>query len=120
MKGSEPGLSERKVSEYPQKDAGLGFSPFDFSHVIAGLPEGCPLVGGQAVAWWAGRFGIKIRKGEGFEPITSGDIDFWGDRDALNQLARALDRRAVFPNSYEMTVWTGAIPLLIEGKKTLA
>ena len=101
-------------------DAGARLTPSDFSEVIAALPEGCPLVGGQAVAWWANRYEIHIRLAGKLEPITSGDIDFWGDRDALKELARKLNTRPVFPNSYEMTVWTGAIPLEIDGKKTLA
>ena len=48
----------------------LKFSPSDFAAVIAHLPEGCPLVGGQAVAWWAARYGLT---GQGGEPITSGN-----------------------------------------------
>src|SRR5258708_11532583 len=89
-----------------QTDAGSRFTPSDFSEVIAALPEGCPLVGGQAVAWWAGRYEITTLNGEKFDPITSADIDFWGDRASLKQLAKYLGSKAVFPNSYEMTVCT--------------
>jgi len=42
------------------------FRPRDFADVLAQLPPGCPLVGGQAVAWWAERYGIT----RGHEPIT--------------------------------------------------
>jgi hypothetical protein len=93
------------------------FSPSDFAAVIAHLPEGCPLVGGQAVAWWAARYGLT---GQGGEPITSGDIDFWGGREDLTQLARALRRKPIYPNEYEMTLWVGAVELNIKGEKTVA
>src|SRR5258708_40263074 len=92
-------------------DAGARLTPSDFSEVIAALPEGCPLVGGQAVAWWANRYKIHIRLAEKLEPITSGDMDFWGDRDALHEFARKLNNPPVFPNSYEMTGWTDALRL---------
>jgi len=71
-----------------QTDAGSRFTPSDFSEVIAALPEGCPLVGGQAVAWWAGRYEITTLNGEKFDPITSADIDCWGDRASLKAYRR--------------------------------
>ena len=52
------------------------FTPEDFAEVLLCLPKGCPLVGGQAVAWWAGRYGIRpIHEGRE-QPVTSQDIDF--------------------------------------------
>jgi hypothetical protein len=84
---------------------GRVFVPADFGQIIQNLPEGCPLVGGQAVAWWQQQYCPSER------PITSCDIDFWGYREDLTTLARALGRRAVFPHQYEMTVWVGGIPL---------
>ena len=92
------------------------FTPAEFSEVIACLSEGCPLIGGQAVALWAQRYGIV---GDNGQAVTSADIDFWGSRDDLKALAAALHRKAVFPAEYEMTVWVGAIELTIHGKKTL-
>jgi len=92
-------------------------SPSDFSAVIAHLPDGCPLVGGQAVAWWARKYGIT---GKGAEPVTSGDIDFWGGREDLVRMARGMRRKPIFPNEYEMTVWAGAIQIRINGEETLA
>ncbi len=93
------------------------FSPSDFAGVIAHLPGGCPLVGGQAVGWWARKYGITSKGGE---PITSSDIDFWGGREDLIQMARAMRRKPIFPNEYEMTVWAGAIQIEINGEQTLA
>jgi hypothetical protein len=49
---------------------------------------------------------------------TSEDIDFWGGRSELTSLAKALGKKAIFPNQYEISVWTGAIPLSIHGKKS--
>ena len=69
------------------------------------------------MAWWAARYRLT---GKGGEPITSSDIDFWGGREDLAQLARALRRKPIYPNEYEMTVWAGAVELNIKGEKTLA
>jgi hypothetical protein len=93
------------------------FSPSDFAGVISHLPDGCPLVGGQAVAWWARKYGIT---GKGDEPVTSGDIDFWGGREDLLEMARGMRRKPIFPNEHEMTVWVGAIQIRISGEETLA
>jgi hypothetical protein len=106
----------KEPADYPLPDRRARFKLDDFAEVIASVPENCPLIGGQAVAWWAARYGLGEGKGA---VITSADIDFWGDRRDLIALARALERRAVFPHEYEMTVWVGAIPLTIHGKKTL-
>jgi hypothetical protein len=96
------------------------FVPDDFSDVIAHLPEGCALVGGQAVAWWARTYGIKIQGHDKLIEVTSQDIDFWGSRADLIHVAKALRRRAVFPNQYEMTVWAGAVPIKIKDQESLA
>jgi hypothetical protein len=87
----------------PESAGGLprGFSPVDFAEVFARLPEGCPVVGGQAVAWWCAKYGVK---GEGRAEITSGDIDFWGGREDLKQMARGLKRKPIYPHPHEMTV----------------
>ncbi len=53
------------------------FVPSDFDSVIQHIPEGCALVGGQAVAWWQQQYCASDT------PITSGDIDFWGYREDL-------------------------------------
>jgi hypothetical protein len=93
------------------------FSPQDFAEIISLVPEGCPIVGGQAVAWWAQRYGLF---GSNHEPITSTDIDFWGSRKDLETLASKLSIQPIFPHTYEMTVWVGAIPLVIHGERSLA
>ncbi len=100
-----------------RKKGELKFLPQDFAEVFSHLPEGCPVVGGQAVAWWASKYGIT---GEGDKPITSGDIDFWGGREDLDALARALHRRPILPDKREMTFWVGAVEIRINGEQTLA
>ena len=92
------------------------FQPADFWMVFEHLPEGCALLGGQAVAWWALRYGISAND----RPITSEDIDFWGGREDLKHVARCLKLKPIFPGEYEMTVWSGAIQLEITGKSSLA
>src|SRR5438045_1918185 len=103
-----PGQTKQKGHPLPDPEA--RFKPEDFAEVIATVPEGCPLIGGQAVAWWAARYGLTGKAGEG---ITSADIDFWGARRDLIVVAKALQRKAVFPHEYEMTVWVGAIPFTL-------
>ena len=62
----------------PNKDAQL--KPGDFSAVLQAVPTDCVLIGGQAVAWWAGRYGIKTVVEGHDQEVTSKDIDFWGTR----------------------------------------
>ncbi len=93
------------------------FRPADFAFVLKHLPDGCPIVGGQAVAWWAERYAVRLDNGL---PITSSDIDFWGDRNDLKLLAKRLNLKPIFPHEYEMTVWVGAVQVVIEGKKSVA
>src|SRR6266850_1633809 len=66
------------------------FTPDDFAKVIAAVPDGCPLVGGQAVAWWAIKYAALAKGGEQRELIASADIDFWGSQDELH-LKASLD-----------------------------
>jgi len=106
---------QRAIAPVAERAARL--APGDFSEVIAHLPEECPVIGGQAVAWWAARYQLMGDKGE---VITSADIDFWGSRDDLKKMAKGLRRKAIFPDEYEMTVWVGAIQLNIQGLKTVA
>lgn len=73
------------------------------------------MIGGQAVAHWANRFGTTPTN----HPITSKDIDFWGSRADVETLAKRLKRPAIFPHAYEMTVWAGAIEISIKGQTTL-
>jgi hypothetical protein len=92
----------------------------DFAEVLLKLPEGCPVVGGQAVAWWAAQYGASTTGNDRTTTLTSADIDFWGGRDDLEELARRLECEATFPLEYEMTVWVGGIPLSIRGESRCA
>jgi hypothetical protein len=90
----------------------------DFSEVLLAVPEDCVLIGGQAVAWWAERYGIRAEVGGQEEEVTSRDIDFWGSLDDLRSIASRLKCLPVLPGRYEMTLLVGAIELQIDGKKT--
>ena len=69
-------MRSRKIPiSAPGKDVRL--QPKDFSTVLAAIPEDCVLIGGQAVAWWAERFGIKAIVDGREQEVTSRDIDFW-------------------------------------------
>jgi len=65
------------------------------------------------VAWWQQQYCPSDT------PLTSCDIDFWGYREDLDRLAKALGQKPVYPHKYEMTVWVGGIPLILNGEKTL-
>lgn len=91
------------------------FTPSDFDKVLLNVPADCPVVGGQAVAWWV----EKYRDACSIEPVTSVDLDFWGSRDDLKALGRKLNIRPVFPHEYDMTLWVGALPMTINGEKTV-
>jgi len=100
----------------PDKDAKL--KPGDFSAILLAVPADCVLIGGQAVAWWAERYGIKAFVKGKEQEVTSRDIDFWGTREDLFKIASRLKRRPALPNRYEMTLLVGAIELEAGGWKT--
>lgn len=102
------------MSEFPQVTPGARFSPRDFDDVLWHIRPGCVLVGGQAVAFWSERY-----RAEGLQTVTSEDIDFWGSREDLVNLAKAMKRQPIFSHQYEMTVWIGAMPLEVGGQRTL-
>ena len=67
----------------PVSDKDAKLKPSDFLTILRAVPADCVLIGGQAVAWWAERYGIKaVVKGKDQE-VTSRDIDFWGTREDL-------------------------------------
>ena len=69
------------------------FTPSDFREILHQLPEGCSLVGGQAVAWWAERHDIKpLVEGKRL-PVSSQDVDFWGSREDLKRLSARSGRK---------------------------
>jgi hypothetical protein len=71
------------------------------------------LVGGQAVNYWAERY-LAVEPGlRKYIPFTSGDIDFRGNRDDVNHIARQLKLKAEFPPMVAMTALAGAIPFQI-------
>ncbi|HEY3916020.1 MAG TPA: hypothetical protein VGN61_16150, partial [Verrucomicrobiae bacterium] len=104
---------------YPRASPNAQFTPWDFDDVIAHLPDDCSLVGGQAVAWWANHYGIKVRVGDRESNVTSNDIDFWGERSDLVELAKQLRHRPIFPHEYEMTVWVGAFQITIRDQQSV-
>jgi hypothetical protein len=102
---------KNRATEFPVPEKGASLTPEDFSSVLSHVPEECVLIGGQAVAWWARRYGAKSQ-------VTSRDIDFWGTREDLMALAANLHSRAAIPNRYERTLLLGAIGVEAAGKKT--
>jgi hypothetical protein len=62
------------------------FVPSDFGEVIQNIPEECPLVGGQAVAWWAHAFCPSDK------PLTSCDTGDLPEEDR-RRLQNFLERR---------------------------
>jgi hypothetical protein len=113
-----PAPMKIRAGNIPIPDESAALKPVDFTDVLLVIPEECVLIGGQAVAWWAERYGIKAEvKGQPQE-ITSRDIDFWGTADDLRAIASRLKNVPVYPHRYEMTLLVGAIALEAGGKKT--
>lgn len=102
----------------PEIDKSARFKPRDFADVVKVVPDSCVLIGGQAVAWWAERFRVKIQVGGQEQDVTSRDIDFWGSHTDLVAIAAALKAPAAFPDSRQMTAMVGAIALSLGGRKT--
>lgn len=77
--------------------------------------EGKPylLIGGQAVNFWAERYLKDDPNLQNLQPFTSEDIDFKGNRDDVELIARQLKLQPVFPHPREMTALAGAIPFRI-------
>lgn len=102
----------------PVPDKGARLKPGDFAIILRHVPHDCVLIGGQAVAWWAERYGVKAIVRGREQEVTSRDIDFWGTRENLLYIASVLKRSPAFPGRHEMTLLIGAIELQIAGRKT--
>ena len=102
----------------PEVDKSGRLKPKDFSEILRAVPYECVLIGGQAVVWWAERYGIKMEVRGKEQDITSRDIDFWGSSADLIATARALNAVPAFPDRRELTAMVGAIGLSVAGKRT--
>lgn len=102
----------------PQVDKSARLKPKDFSEILRAVPYECVLIGGQAVVWWAERYGIKMEVRGQKQEITSRDIDFWGSSADLIATAKALNAVPAFPDRRELTALAGAIGLSVAGKRT--
>jgi hypothetical protein len=89
------------------------YVPADFGEVLQKIPDECPLIGGQAVAWWVQRYCPSEQQ------VTSSDIDFWGFKENLIELARALGQKPILPDRREMTIWVGGIQMTLKGERTV-
>lgn len=89
----------------------------DCAQMLACAGDTIPLIGGQAVGWWALRYQNHL-PAEFSTPVTSRDIDFWADREQMDRYAKLLRAKPHYPNQYEMTVLAGVIPVEINGQHT--
>lgn len=73
--------------------------------ILACTPSAMVLVGGQALAFWMGRYGVGpvVRPGQSFNARVTTDADFLGSLDHALQLSAALDARLVTPNPRQLT-----------------
>ncbi len=68
------------------------------------------LIGGQAVNYWAELYSTEEPGLEKWQPFTSEDIDFQGNREDVRTIASQLGSAPVFPRPVEMTALVGMIP----------
>jgi hypothetical protein len=71
------------------------------------------LMGGQAVGIWANEFAEELQLEQ---PLVSKDIDFWGDRQRLINLAQKLGTKPEFPDRRMMTLLSGLTEKRIKGE----
>lgn len=71
--------------------------------------EEVPIVcGGQAVSFWAQRFGLH--------PVVSQNQDILFDRESAKRLADRLGGAASFPGRYDMTILTAVVRAVWKGR----
>lgn len=66
------------------------------------------LVGGQALAFWADRFGLRVPRAG---PAVTNDVDFLtpsaADKEVVERFANVLEGQALFPNIHALTALVG-------------
>ncbi|MBI5772208.1 MAG: hypothetical protein HZA89_00515 [Verrucomicrobia bacterium] len=82
----------------------------------AGLPY--ILIGGQAVNYWATRYLAVEPALAAWQPFTSRDVDFYGNREDVLRMAAGLGVVPRFPHRRMMTAFAGAIPWGIGGSES--
>lgn len=93
------------------------FTLEQFSEVLrVANPSGRPyvIIGGQAVNYWATRYLAHEPALAVWQPFTSKDIDFRGDRVDVLRMAAQLHRPAVFPHRRMMTNFAGGVAWVID------
>ena len=99
----------------------VGFSLRQFSEVLKIRDShGQPyiLIGGQAVNYWAERYLPTEPELNPLRPFTSEDIDFKGEHDDVQIIARQLELTPRYPAKVEMTALAGTIPFKISGLRS--
>jgi len=90
----------------------MRFSLEQFGNVLRVLnPAGRPyvIIGGQAVNYWATRYLAHEPTIAIWQPFTSKDIDFQGNRGDVLRMASQLRRPVVFPHKKMMTAFAGGV-----------
>lgn len=71
------------------------------------------------MAWWLEVFRSEVETNFAFAgPLTSRDLDIWGGREEVEEIAGIVKSRPKYPHKYEMTVLSGVIPLTIGETQT--
>jgi len=99
----------------------VAFSLQQFSAVFkirdeAGQPY--VLVGGQAVNYWAEHYLSQEPELKSLRPFTSEDIDFKGNHDDVQRIARQLESQANYPPKVALTALAGFVPFQIGNLKS--
>jgi hypothetical protein len=91
----------------------LGLTINDCRQVFAAAGTDLTLIGGQAVSLWAAEFEVELGLSDA---VVSKDIDYWGDRTLLIQLAKKLNTIPIFPDRRAFTILSGIVRIRLHNE----
>lgn len=74
------------------------------------------VIGGQALNLWAASL-LNDDDYEALGPFTSKDLDFWGTKEAAEELAQNLGGRLMFPEKWDHTPSEAAVVVKFDGQE---
>lgn len=94
----------------------VAFTAERLRELLSGVGRNAVLVGGQALAFWADYYGIRI---DDALPAVSKDADFLGDRVLVERIAGASGGQASFPPRKAVTALVGQVRIELANEQFL-